>query len=101
MRKKTKADQKCIWSAFVVVGVWGKWCQSADLLIFLPICLDVSISFRIFGFAEDRMHLGNIKNVYFFVFRSIFTIFAHKKGGTGSISPIILILLFINCCPMY
>ena len=28
---------------------------------FLPIYLEVSISFGIFGFAEDRMHLGNKK----------------------------------------
>ena len=69
-------------------------------ILFLPIYLEVSISFRGFGFAEDRIHLGNIKNVYFFVFLSIFTIFANKKCGTGSTSPIILILLFVNCHPM-
>lgn len=40
-------------------------------ILFLPIYLDCSIFFRIF---------------------------AHKKGGTGSTSPIILILLLVNCC---
>ena len=96
VRNKAKADQIYFWSAFVGSkgGIFGA------IYSFLPIYLEVSISFRIFCFAEDRMHLGNIKNVYFFVFLSIFTIFANKKGGTGSTSPIILILLFVNCYPM-